>query len=124
VIVSSGRQVHEALAAAEECGTRGVEVGVVDMPSIDEDCLLELNASGKLLVIAEQNNGFIWQNFLKILYRHGKACGRTVAINTLTADGKPQFIHSGTYEELVPAFRLSPAQLADAIVSRVSGGPQ
>jgi transketolase len=124
VIVSSGRQVHEALAAAEVCAARGVEVGVVDMPSIDEHSLLHLHGSHKLLFIAEQNNGYIWQNFLKILYRHGKTSDRIVAINALTAEGKPQFIHSGTYEELVPAFHLSPSQLADAIVSRVSGGPQ
>ncbi len=28
---------------------------------------------GKLLIFAEQNNGYIWQNFLKVLYRHRKA---------------------------------------------------
>jgi len=40
---------------------------------------------------------------------------RVVAINTLDAGGHPQFIHSGTYEELIAAFHLSGAQLADAI---------
>ena len=39
VIVSSGRGVHEALAAADECAKRGVRVGVIDMPSVDEECL-------------------------------------------------------------------------------------
>ena len=33
-----------------------------------------------------------------------------LAINTLDADGRPQFIHSGTYEELIEAFGLTPAQ--------------
>ena len=47
VIVSSGRGVHEALAAADECAARGLTVGVVDMPSIDEDLLVELCESGK-----------------------------------------------------------------------------
>ena len=37
VIVSSGRGVHEALAAASECAARGVGASVVDMSSIDED---------------------------------------------------------------------------------------
>ena len=67
VIVSSGRGVHEALTAAAECAGRGLQVGVVDMPSIDEALMLELYDSGKLLLIAEQNNGYIWQNFLKVL---------------------------------------------------------
>ena len=62
VIVSSGRGVHEALAAARQCATRGVSVGVVDMPSIDEDLLISLYESGKLLCLAEQNNGYILQN--------------------------------------------------------------
>ena len=32
-----------------------------------------------------------------------------LAINTLDADGTPRFIHSGTYEELIDAFGLTPA---------------
>jgi hypothetical protein len=38
-----------------------------------------------------------------------------LTVNTLTHEAKPQFIHSGTYEELLHAFRLSPPQLADEI---------
>src|SRR6476469_2654423 len=67
VIVSSGRGVHEALSAAAECAERGINVGVVDMPSIDEDFLLTLYESDKLLCFAEQNNGFILHKFLKVL---------------------------------------------------------
>ncbi len=115
VIVSSGRGVHEALAAAQECGVRGVGVSVVDMPSIDENFLLSLRDSGKLVVFAEQNNGFIWQNYIKVIARHGRGPGRMLTVNTLTHEAKPQFIHSGTYEELLHAFRLSPPQLADEI---------
>jgi transketolase len=81
---------------------------------------LELYNSGQLLVLAEQNIGYIWQNFLKVLYRHrdrvkGDGWDRIVTINTLKSDGRPQFIHSGTYEELVAAFDLSP----DAIARRI-----
>ena len=65
VIVSSGRGVHEALAAARVCATAGTDVGVVDMPSIDEELLLELSESGKLVCLAEQNNGYILQNLLQ-----------------------------------------------------------
>ena len=30
--------------------------------------------------------------------------------------GRPRFIHSGTYEELIEAFGLTPAQIADASI--------
>jgi transketolase len=120
MILSSGRGVHEAMAAAAECARRGLQVGVVDMPSIDEEHLIRSHDSGKLLCIAEQNNGFIWQNYLKILFRRRKATdwlgrNRVLTINTLDANGRPQFIHSGNYDELLNAFGLTPTQIADTI---------
>lgn len=122
VIISSGRAVHESLAAAEICVRRGFDAGVVDMPSVDEKLLLELANSGRLLVFAEQNNGYLWQNFLKVIYRNRKtvnadALQRTLTINALTADGKPQFIHSATYEELKAAFGMTPEAIADTVES-------
>lgn len=119
-IISSGRGVHEALAAAKKCADAGIAVGVVDMPSIDEKLLVDLYDSGQWLVLAEQNNGYIWQNLLKVLYRNRgkvKAGGwdRIITINTLKSDGQPQFIHSGTYEELIEAFRLTPDAIAQVI---------
>ena len=111
VIVSSGRGVHEALAAAAACPG----VGVVDMPSIDEDLLLSLYDSGKRIVLAEQNNGFIWQNFLKVLARRrpiNSGVERITAINALGADGRPHYIHSATYEELIEVYGLSGPNLA------------
>jgi transketolase C-terminal domain/subunit len=115
--VSSGRAVHEALAAADQLHAAGIAAGVVDMPSIDEDLLLELCDSGKLVCLAEQNNGYIWQNLLKIGYRRrsGGNLARVITINTLDAQGRPQFIHSGTYEELLAAFGLTPAQIASTV---------
>jgi transketolase len=125
MIVSSGRGVHEALRAAASLAERGVYAGVVDMPSIDDELLLRLYESGKILVFAEQNNGYIWQNFLKVLYRnrgHVKLAGleNIVTINTLTAGQKPQFIHSATYEELVAAFGLTPEAIARTIEARLT----
>ncbi|MGA3239823.1 MAG: hypothetical protein ABSG03_26405, partial [Bryobacteraceae bacterium] len=117
-----------ALAAEGLCAREGISVGVVDMPSIDDELLLELFDSGKLIIFAEQNNGYIWQNFLKVLYRHRKKIGggdlgRVVTVNTLDAEGRPRFIHSGTYEELVAAFGLSSSQLARTVTERaVRGG--
>ena len=114
VIISSGRGVHEALAAAELCPG----LAVVDMPSIDEDLLLRLYDSGRLLVFAEQNNGYLWQNFLKALYRRRAAvCGmeRVFTVNTLSAEGHAHFIHSATYEELVDVYGLSGPKLASRV---------
>jgi transketolase C-terminal domain/subunit len=120
VIVSSGRGVHEAIAASAECERQGLAVSVVDMPSIDEALLVALVDSGKVLCLAEQNNGYILQNLLKILHRHKRGhSDRLLPINTLDPSGRPRFIHSGTYEELVQAFGLAPAQIAAAIMARV-----
>jgi transketolase len=118
-IVSSGRGVHEAIAAAKQCAAAAIPVGVVDMPSIDQQLLLELNNCGQILVLAEQNNGYIWQNFLKILYWRGESAGQVVTINTLNDHGQPQFIHSGTYEELTDAFDLNAAGIARVIQQRL-----
>ena len=119
VVVSSGRGTHEALAAADECARQGLAVGVVDMPSIDEALLMQLCDAGRPLVIAEQNNGYILQNLLRIQFRRRPAPswspGRIVPINTLGAEGRPRFIHSGTYEELTEAFGLTGSQIARTI---------
>jgi transketolase C-terminal domain/subunit len=117
VLVSSGRGVHEALAAAEALEESGIKVKVVDMPSVDKALLLKLCDSGKPLVIAEQNNGFILSEYQKLLFTLGKAVdpSRFMAINTLDEQGKPQYIHSGTYQQLIDKFGLSPAQLAESL---------
>jgi transketolase C-terminal domain/subunit len=122
-IVSSGRGVHEAIAAARVCGKSGAQVAVVDMPSIDENLLLELCGSGKVVCVAEQNNGYILQNLLKVRHRRGRegeARSPILAMNTLDHEGRPQFIHSGTYEELIEAFALSPAHIAKAVLGAMS----
>ena len=122
VIISSGRGTHEALAAAAECEARGVKVGVVDMPSVDEALLVELHNSGKLLCFAEQNNGYLWRNFQKSVFRQVRKIdtSRSFAVNALDEDGQPRFIHSGMYEQLLEAFGLAPAQLAESITRRVN----
>jgi transketolase len=129
-IVSSGRGVHEAIAAARVCEKSGAQVAVVDMSSIDEDLLLELCSSGKVVCLAEQNNGYILQNVLKVQYRRtlgsdprtprGGQTPRIIAMNTLDRDGRPQFIHSGTYEELIEAFALTPAHIAKAVLGAMT----
>ncbi len=122
VIVSSGRGVHEALAAAKKCAEAEVNVSVVDMPSVDEATMLRLYDSGKLLVFAEQNNGYLWQNFQKAFCRQKRQAenlSRVLAINALDRDGRPQFIHSATYEQLVAAHGLAPAQIAETVLNKL-----
>lgn len=120
ILVSSGRGVHEALAAAVQCERQGLNVAVVDMPSIDEPLLCEMYDSGKLLCFAEQNNGWIWRNYRQAVFaaRNQIDTSRAFAINTLDAQGRPRFIHSGTYEELLEAFGLSPVQICNALLER------
>jgi transketolase len=122
VIISSGRGVFEALSAAELLAKSGIPAGVVDMPSIDEPLLLELYDSGKRIFIAEQNNGFIWSHCQRVLFRERKSIdsGRLAAINTLAPSGKPQFIHSATYGELLDQFGLAPVQIAEKIKKAIS----
>ena len=117
-IVSSGRGVHEALAAAEILARDGVQAGVVDMPSADEEMMMEMADSGKLLVFAEQNNGYLRRGFLDTLYRRrdrvaADVLKRVLSISTLDAEGRARFIHSGTYEELLAAFGLTPKAIAE-----------
>ena len=44
---------------------------------------------------------------------------RIITINTLKRDGQSQFIHSGTYEELIAAFDLTPDAIARTIEEHV-----
>jgi transketolase len=126
VLVSAGRGVHEALAAAALLQKEGIAAGVVDMPSVDEELMMELAASGKQIVFAEQNNGFLRQNFLKVRYKHRKLAtagvfDRVHFISTLDRDGKPQFIHSATYEQLSEAFGLTPDAIAGVVRACLAG---
>ena len=111
IVVSSGRGVHEALARGRRCAKSGLGVGVVDMPSIDDQLLLAVVRLGRLLLFAEQNNGYICRTSSRsCIAPHTPICARGLAINTLDASGRPRFIHSGTYEELTEAFGLTPPQ--------------
>jgi transketolase len=122
VIISAGRGVHEALDAAHKLDESGLKVGVVDMPSIDEKLLVELYDGGKLLVIVEQNNGYIWPQFRRVLFQTKKAieADRLIPINTMGRDGWPRFIHSATYGQLLHQFGLAPEQIAERIKKELS----
>lgn len=123
VIVSSGRGVHEALSAADLLKGEGIAVGVVDMPSVDAGALRELAGSGKLVVIAEQNNGYLWSQLRKALFAGLQQIdtSRLVPINTLGPAGEPRFIHSATYDALLADSGLAPGQIADTIRAKLRG---
>lgn len=117
VIISSGRGSHEALEASGLLKEQGISAAVVDMPSIDDSLLLDLYESGKLLVFAEQNNGFIYYNFAKILIRKESLIenSRVISINASDANGRPHFIHSGTYNQLISHYKLSGQEIANRV---------
>lgn len=116
-VVSSGRAVHEALEAADSLKSKGVFINVVDMPSIDEGTILELYRSGKPVFIAEQNNGYLWTNFRKVLFAKEPQVNtqRIIPINT-TLHNELQYIHSGTYQELAAHFGLDAEHLSEKIL--------
>jgi len=88
-------------------------VGVVDMPSPDEALINELYESGKKVLVAEQNNGYLWTYFRKVLFRRPEVkTANLIPVNLLGPDGRPRFLHSATYDELLETNGLAPKQLA------------
>ena len=116
-IVSSGRGVYEALDAASLLEAEGIVVNVIDMPTIDSNAITELYQSGSPVFIAEQNNGYLWSHFRKVLFESETTINtsKLVAINT-TSRGGLHYIHSGTYAELAAHYELNGASLAKRIM--------
>ena len=119
-IVASGRAVHEALEAAAILGKKGIQVNVVDMPSIDSETIQNLYQSQLPIIIAEQNNGYLWSNFRKVLFEKESQIDtkRLIPINTC-AGADLHYIHSGTYAELAAHYGLDAAHLAEKITKIV-----
>jgi transketolase C-terminal domain/subunit len=115
-IVSSGRCVYEALDAAKKLSEQGINVNVVDMPSIDEAAIVELYQSGKPVFIAEQNNGYLWNHFKRVLFDKETNINtqKLIPVNT-TSKGGLHYIHSGTYTELAAHYELDGSHLSERI---------
>lgn len=115
-IVSSGRGVYEALEASENLRADGTHLTVIDMPSIDEETILEIYQTKKPVFIAEQNNGYIWNNFIKVLFSKVEhiQTGHIYPIN-LSNKGEISYIHSGTYRELAKHYGLDGKSLEKRI---------
>ncbi len=122
VLVSSGRGVHEIIEAWNILRNEGLPVKVVDMPSVDITMLLEFHASGLPVIFAEQNNGYLSAEYLSMLVRNKKNIdsSHTFSINTLDTDGKPKYINSATYEELINMYGLNPEGIAETVKQLIS----
>lgn len=122
-VITSGRGAHEALAAAEILKSEGVEVDIIDMPSADEAMFVELAGSGKSLLFAEQNNGYLYSEFQKTMFKNkvNFDLNKIFSINALDESGKARFIHSGTYKQLAEHLGLSAKQLAGTVKKIITG---
>ena len=116
-IVSSGRGVYEALDAAKKLEAEGISINVLDMPTIDQQAIIELYRSGKPVFIAEQNNGYLWSHFRRVLFEQEASINtqRMVPINTTIKNGL-HYIHSGTYTELAAHYYLDATHLSERIL--------
>ena len=117
VIVSSGCGVIEALAAAELLEKDGVLVSVLDMPSCDYNQFRVLAESGRIVLFAEQNNGVLFNQFSQFVAQNQISCNfaNIHQLCTLTKEHMEQFIHSGTYPQLIQALGLTPEDIAKKI---------
>ncbi len=116
-IVSSGRGVYEALDAAKKLEEQGVIVNVVDMPTVDEKAIINLYRTGKPVFIMEQNNGYLWSHFRRVLFAQETSINtkNLISLNTTTKGGL-HYIHSGTYTELAAHYGLDAAHLSETIL--------
>ncbi len=113
VVISSGRGVYEALEAHALLQKESVEIDVIDMPSVDEDLFHKVAETDTMILFAEQNNGYLYNEFKRITYSITRPQGAsTHALNGTDERGKPQFIHSGTYDELIESFSLGGSDIA------------
>lgn len=117
-MITSSRGVYEALDAAGRLEEEGIHINVMDMPSVDEDAIVELYHSGKPIIIAEQNNGYLWSHFRRVLFEKETdiSTQNLIPVNTRTKSGL-QFIHSGTYTELAAHFELDGSHLYKKVLA-------
>lgn len=116
-IVTSGRCVYEAIDAASKVEAEGIKINVIDMPSIDESMIIDLYNSGKPVFIAEQNNGYLWSHFKRVLFEKEININtqKLIPVNTVSKMGM-RYIHSGTYTELAAHYELDGKHLSEKIL--------
>ena len=120
-LISSGRGLHEVLGAARLLKEKGVSVTVFDMPSYDEEKMLELLEKGSLIFVVEENNGFIWNQLGRTLLRRKPEVDlkRIFPLNANTPEGEYQYIHSATYKQLIARFGLTPERITETVLEKI-----
>ena len=120
-IISSGHGVDEALKACDLLAEKGVDAAVVDMPSFDPDLIFRLSEQGADIVFAEQNNGYLFESYLKHAGLHQWAVdtARLHHLNARTAENDLQFIHSGTYDQLLEQLGITGRHIAAYITENI-----
>lgn len=113
-IIASGIMVNEAIKARKVLGDRGIDAGVINMPTIkplDEDAVLRAAASG-LIVTAEEHSviGGLGSAVCEFLSEKRPSRVRRVGV-------KDRFGRSGKPEELMKLFGLTSGDIADIIIS-------
>ena len=70
-----------------------------------------------ILPVAEQNNGYLWYHFKRVLFEKETNINtqKLIPINTTTKGGL-HYIHSGTYTELAAHYDLDGAHLSERIL--------
>jgi transketolase len=120
-VVTTGREVYEAIEAADILSTNDIAINVIDMPSIDEDRILDLYRTRKPIFIVEQNNGYLWSNFRKVLFKKEPFIDtQTLFPVNLTNCEDLHYVHSGTYSELVSHYGLNAAELSKNILKTLN----
>ncbi|MCL2056354.1 MAG: transketolase [Oscillospiraceae bacterium] len=117
VIITSGHGVLEALAAADILSKDGIDAAVADMPSYDGVLLRKLAESGKTILFAEQNNGWLYDCFCRDVITRRFVCesDKIHRISARDENGNLRFIQSGTYDQLIGALGLCPRGIADTV---------
>ena len=114
--IASGRQIHNCLDASKKLEKMGINVNVIDMPSFDEETMLELCDSEKPVIITEQNNGYIYKKCGEALLKNGVSSkSKIIAVNALDSRQEKQFIHSGKLNELQSEFNLTGNKLLELV---------
>ena len=100
---------------------KGVSVTVFDMPSYDEEKMLELLEKGSLIFVVEENNGFIWNQLGRTLLRLKPKVDlkRIFPLNANTPEGEYQYIHSATYKQLIARFGLTPERITETVLEKI-----
>jgi len=116
--VTSGRGVHEAVAAAGLLKARGRKAFVVDMPSFDPLTMKQLLSQRGVTIIAEQNNGYIRQKLGKLLLQGETVLdpSKCLFTNVNNAKGEYHYLHSATYAQLIKKYGLDASQLAETAI--------